>query len=150
MRHCSGPASMPPEGLASVCARARAGWFTERAKWPDWLRRGLTLVHAAQTAQEEIVMFTLTVAALEVLADPDESPLLDKLSTTERTRLRKGLCTLLDGFDLDENDRKRLTNRMLDTRALGSAQALRNYLAEYEEDPGWSWGWSVRRLACSR
>jgi len=41
------------------------------------------------------VEFTLTAAALEVLADVDETPLLDKLPDDQRTRLHRELDALL-------------------------------------------------------
>jgi hypothetical protein len=103
--------------------------FAGRTAWTTRLRRGLTLFHAAQNARDEIVAFTLTAAAMEVLADADESRLLDKLSDEARARLHKGLDDLLGGLDLSVDDRKRLVSRLLDTQAVGSAQAIRDYLA---------------------
>jgi hypothetical protein len=82
--------------------------------------------HAAQNARDEIVAFTLTAAAMEVLADADESRLLDKLSDEARARLHKGLDDLLGGLDLSADDRNRLVSRLLDTQAVGSAQAIRD------------------------
>jgi len=102
--------------------------FAGRAAWTIRLRRGLTLFHAAQNARDEIVAFTLTAAAMEVLADADESPLLDKLSDAARARLREGLDDLLGDLDLSPDDRNRLANRLLDTQAVGNAQAIRDYL----------------------
>jgi hypothetical protein len=60
------------------------------------------------------VEFTLTAAALEVLADVDETPLLDKLPADQRTRLRCELDALLGRFDLTQDERARLRGRLLD------------------------------------
>ncbi|MDQ2708585.1 MAG: hypothetical protein M3Z25_13515 [Actinomycetota bacterium] len=105
--------------------------FAGRAAWSARLRSGLRLFHAAQNARDEIVEFTLTAAAMEVLADADEAPLLDKLDDTERARMRAELDALLGGFDLADEERDRLGNRLLDTRAAGSAQAIRDYLRRH-------------------
>ena len=74
--------------------------FRGRKAWSARLRAGLRLFHAAQNSRDEIVEFTLTAAALEVLADVDETPLLDKLPDVQRTRLRRKLDVLLGRFDL--------------------------------------------------
>lgn len=102
--------------------------FRGRKAWSARLRAGLRLFHAAQNSRDEIVEFTLTAAALEVLADVDETPLLDKLPDDQRTRLRCELDALLGRFDLTQDERARLRGRLLDTRATGSAQAIRRYL----------------------
>jgi hypothetical protein len=102
--------------------------FHGRKTWSARLRAGLRLFHAAQNSRDEIVEFTLTAAALEVLADVDETPLLDKLPDDQRTRLRRKLDALLGRFDLTQDERARLRGRLLDTRATGSAQAIRRYL----------------------
>jgi hypothetical protein len=80
------------------------------------------------------VEFTLTAAALEVLADVDETPLLDKMPDDQRTRLRRELDALLSRFDLTQDERARLRGRLLDTRATGSAQAIRRYLDDHGGD----------------
>jgi hypothetical protein len=102
--------------------------FAGRAAWPPRLRSGLRLFHAAQNARDEIVEFTLTAAALEVLADADKTPLLNELGDTERHRLRSELDVLLDGFELLPDKRDRLRKRLLDTQATGSNHAVRDYL----------------------
>jgi hypothetical protein len=121
--------------------------FRGRASWSSRLRRGLRLFHAAQNARDEIVEFTLTAAALEVLADPDETRLLSKLSDTERARLRRELDALLCGFDLTPDERARLRERLLDTRAAGNASAIRAYLADQgvTVEPGTLRWWQTRR-----
>jgi len=103
--------------------------------------------HAAQNARDEIVAFTLTAAAMEVLADADESRLLDKLSDEARARLHKGLDDLLGGLDLSADDRNRLVSRLLDTQAVGSAQAIRDYLTEHGSivEPGDLRWWQRQR-----
>jgi hypothetical protein len=105
--------------------------FHGRRAWPERLRNGMMLFHAGQRARDEIVRFVLTAAAMEVLADADESTLLDVLSDEQRTRLRRELDKLLAGFDLDAEQRTRLTQRLLDTRTQGSTQAIREYLARH-------------------
>jgi len=121
--------------------------FAGRAAWTIRLRRGLTLFHAAQNARDEIVAFTLTAAAMEVLADADESPLLDKLSDAARARLREGLDDLLGDLDLNPDDRNRLANRLLDTQAVGNAQAIRDYLTGHGAivEPGDMRWWQRQR-----
>jgi hypothetical protein len=108
--------------------------FAGRAGWSARLRSGLRLFHAAQNARDEIVEFTLTAAALEVLADADETLLLDKLDDTEQARMRPELDALLGGFDLADEER----DRLLDTRTAGSAQAIRDYLGQHSvgTEPG--------------
>jgi hypothetical protein len=91
----------------------------------------MALFDAGQRAHDEIVRFVLTTAAMEVLADPDETPLLDTLSEPERGRLQAELDKLLRQFDLDDQQRERLVQRLLGTNAQGSAQAIREYLAEH-------------------
>jgi hypothetical protein len=102
--------------------------FAGCAAWSTRLRRALTLFQAAQNARDEIVTFTLTTAAMEVLAAADESPLLDKLSDDARAQLHRGLDDLLGGLDLSADDRNRLANRLLSTQAVGNARAIRDHL----------------------
>lgn len=87
--------------------------FAGRAAWSIRLRRGLTLFHAAQNARDEIVAFTLTAAAMEVLADADESPLLDKLSDDAQAGLRKDLIynQHLRRLDVNGSHRNRTGDR---------------------------------------
>jgi hypothetical protein len=121
--------------------------FRGREAWSQRLRAGLRLFHAAQNSRDEIVEFALTAAALEVLADPDETPLLNKLPDLERARLRRDLDRLLAKFDLTKDEQQRLRNRLLDTRATGSASAIRAYLADNEVTvaPGALRWWQTRR-----
>lgn len=115
--------------------------------WSLRFRSGLRLFHAAQNARDEIVEFTLTAAALEVLADADETPLLGQLGDTERARLRRELDAVLGRFDLTADERDRLRKRLLDTRAAGSAQAIRDYLEScgVTLEPGDLRRWQSRR-----
>ncbi|MGH3832614.1 MAG: hypothetical protein ACRDRS_19600 [Pseudonocardiaceae bacterium] len=119
--------------------------FAGRGAWSTRLRHGLTLFHAAQNTRDEVVEFTLTVAAMEVLADADETPLLDKLSEDSRVRLHEGLDGLLDGFDLSTDERRRLASRLLDTKATGSAQAIRSYLTGHGVEVGDLRWWQKQR-----
>lgn len=121
--------------------------FRSREAWSRRLRAGLRLFHAAQNSRDEIVEFTLTAAALEVLADPDETPLLNKLPGPERARLRRDLDILLARYGLTDDERQRLRNRLLDTRATGSASAIRTYLADKDVtvEPGTLRWWQTRR-----
>lgn len=121
--------------------------FAGRAAWSPRLRSGLRLFHAAQNARDEIVEFTLTAAALEVLADVVESALLARLRDAEGARLRTELDAVLGGFDLTALERGRLLSRLLDTRATGSAQAIRGYLTQHGVDvePGDLRWWQARR-----
>jgi hypothetical protein len=121
--------------------------FRGRTGWSARLRAGLRLFHAAQNSRDEIVEFVLTAAALEVLADADETPLLDELPDDQRARLRRELDALLGRFDLTPDQRARLRGRLLDTRATGSAQAIRRYLEGQcvTVEPGVLRWWQSRR-----
>ncbi|RSN45136.1 hypothetical protein DMC64_20045 [Amycolatopsis sp. WAC 04197] len=106
--------------------------FAGRESWPPQLRSGLRLFHAAQNSRDEIVEFTLTAAALEVLANIDETLAIATLPDREQDRLRRALTALLDDFNFTTAERTRLHSRLLDTRARGSAQAIRDYLNKHE------------------
>jgi hypothetical protein len=121
--------------------------FSGRAHWPERLRNGLTAFHAAQNARDEIVEFTLTAAAREVLVAAAATPLLDVLDDREGARLRRELDALLAGFELTADQRDRLRGRMLDTLVTGSTQATREYLGRYGAslEPGDLKWWNRQR-----
>jgi hypothetical protein len=108
--------------------------FTARHSWPDRLRRGLGLFHAAMIVQDEIVAFTLAMAALEVLAAVERESLLSRLSRGRRRQLRRDLGRLLTDYGIESQGQERLINRLFHTEAVGSAQALWDYLSRHQQD----------------
>ncbi|WP_433287787.1 hypothetical protein ACQPZQ_34260 [Pseudonocardia sp. CA-142604] len=121
--------------------------FHGRKEWPTRLRDGMTLFDAGQRARDEIVRFVLTTAAMEVLANIDESTILEQLSSGHRSQLQRELDELLAQYDLDPGQRSRLVQRLLDTRTQGSTQAIRAYLARHEAavEPGDLRWWQSQR-----
>jgi hypothetical protein len=106
--------------------------FAGRRAWPPRLRNGLRLFHAAQNSRDEVVKFTLIAAALEVLVDADETPLLNRLGKGVRRSLRASLDGLFEEVGLSKPERERLQNGVDHNRAKGSFEAIRDYLASHD------------------
>ncbi len=100
-----------------------------REAWNERLRRALALFHAGQSTGDEQVRFSLSLAALEVLAEPQGKELLGlRLDTVRRDELLHRVAAAVKDDNLTSNDQQRLVSRLRDTQETGLTAALSRYL----------------------
>lgn len=118
-------------------ARARVGHpiaddarrFLARSTWSPRLRSALSLYWAGQCSPDRQVRFVLAMAALEVLAERPDQPLLSgSLSDGQRRDLRRELVALLTPRGLPAREVDRLVERLMTTHAVGATDALIDYM----------------------
>ncbi len=114
------------DGLRSLAGRSR---------WSPRLRSALGLYWEGQCSDSEDTRFVLSMAALELLAQPPKDSLLKaRLNGRQRQELLEKVREACMRPEIAEAEVIRLTNQLAGTRRLGAVDSLLDYLSAFAPD----------------